>query len=225
VKIENKMSNVDINKITELYVKEKWTLRKIVEYFKTDHHTIKRFLTKYHIGIDKEKHIRKCKKGYKKKPFTQEHKNNIGKANLGRAGHWKGKKFGRIMLLKNMQAHLKYDVSFDWLNKFNDIGKLKFLNHSISKKRDKKDFTTKTYILFIEKFYDDENFNKLYGKYVLTKDKWIKPSLDHINPKSKGGTLSLDNLQFISWLENRAKFNIGQNEWEKIKANISEYFS
>ena len=219
------MIDIDLNKIIELYIKEKWTLRRISDYFDTDHHTIKRFLIKNNIEIDKEKHIQKCKKGYKKRTFTEEHRKNISKACCGRVCYWKGKKIGRNLLLKNMKGHLRYDVSFDWLNKFDDIEKLKFLNHSISRERDNKDFTTETYIQFIEKFYDDKNFNKLYSKYILTKNKWIKPSLDHIKSKSKGGTLLIDNLQFLSWIENRAKFNIEQEDWNKIKANISEYFS
>jgi len=75
----------------------------------------------------------------------------------------------------------------------------------------------------IEKFYADEKFNHLFSEYKKTSDKWIKPSLDHIEAKANGGSLLLDNLQFISWLENRAKVNIPQVEWEKIKRNIKYY--
>ena len=39
----------------------------------------------------------------------------------------------------------------------------------------------------------------------------------------KGGSLLLDNLQFISWLENRAKIDISQDNWDKIKNNINYY--
>jgi len=37
-------------------------------------------------------------------------------------------------------------------------------------------------------------------------------------------TLLLDNLQFVSWLENRAKVDIDQDKWESIKTRINEYF-
>ena len=47
--------------------------------------------------------------------------------------------------LKNMKAHLKYDVSFEWLDSFTDIEKLKYLNRSISRKRDCEGFTTEIY--------------------------------------------------------------------------------
>ncbi len=114
-------------------------------------------------------------------------------------------------------------MSLEWLDGFEDIEKLKFLNRSLSRKRDCDGFTTDIYKQFIEKFYVDEKFNKLYNEWIRTKDKWIKPSLDHIDAKCNGGSLLTDNLQFVSWLENRAKANIPQNEWEKMKANIGYY--
>ena len=43
-------------------------------------------------------------------------------------------------------------------------------------------------------------------------------------PKSKGGTNDLKNLQFLTWFENRSKNNMTQNEWNKLKLNIGEYF-
>lgn len=41
---------------------------------------------------------------------------------------------------------------------------------------------------------------------------------------SVGGTNCLDNLQFLSWFENRCKNNMSQIEWDNIKDNIEEYF-
>jgi len=64
----------------------------------------------------------------------------------------------------------------------------------------------------------------LFDKWKVTNDKWIKPSLDHVKAKCNGGTLLLNNLQFVSWLENRAKVDIDQDEWDSIKARIGEYF-
>ena len=126
--------------------------------------------------------------------------------------------------IKNMKGHLKYDVSFEWLNSFEDIRKLQYLNISLSRKRDCEGFTTELYIEFIEKFYNDEKFSYLYDEWIKTNDVWIKPSLDHIIPKSKGGKLNIiTNLQFISWFENRAKFNLTQEQWNKIKEKIDEY--
>ena len=121
------------------------------------------------------------------------------------------------------KAHLKYDVSIEWLSKFEDIEKLKYLNRSLCRKRDCEGFNTEIYIQFIERFYADSKFNELYYKWIETNDKWIKPSLDHIKAKCNGGSLLIDNLQFISWLENRAKIDIDQELWNKMKQNINYY--
>ena len=161
--------------------------------------------------------------------FTKEHREKISRSrkalyDSGAITTWsKGKKMTRDHCLKNMKAHLKYNVSLEWLNSFSNIEKLKFLNKSISRERDKKEFTTKIYKQFIEKFYNDKKFNQLFSEWIKTEDKWIKPSLDHIEPKSNGGSLLLNNLQFISWLENRAKVDIPQVVWNDMKKNIKYY--
>jgi hypothetical protein len=161
--------------------------------------------------------------------FTKEHRQKISDSRKalyasGAITTWsKGKKMSREHTLKNMKAHLKYDVSLEWLDSFADIEKLKFLNASIKRKRDYEGFTTEIYKQFIKKFYDDKKFNALYEKWIETDDKWIKPSLDHIQAKANGGTLLLDNLQFVSWLENRAKVDIKQDDWDRIKKEINYY--
>jgi len=201
--------------IKRLYKEEKWTLRRIAEKFNTNHHLIKRKLLKMGIEIMQGGRIRK--------PFTEEHKRKIGASSKGRIGYWAGKKMPKITTYKNMLAHLKYDISLEWLMSFEDIEKLKYLNKALSRKRDCQGFTTEIYKAFIERFYKDKQFNILYDKWIATKDKWIKPSLDHILSKSKGGKLSLENLQFISWLENRAKVDMDQEQWNKIKKYIGYY--
>jgi hypothetical protein len=161
--------------------------------------------------------------------FTKAHRDKISTTRKalyasGKIVAWqKGKTMNRDFILKNMKAHLKYNVSLEWLDTFGNIEKLKYLNRSISRQRDCKGFTTEIYKQFIDKFYADHIFNWLFDEWIKTGDKWIKPSLDHIEAKCKGGTLLLDNLQFISWLENRAKVDIPQKEWDKIKKNITYY--
>ena len=158
-----------------------------------------------------------------KKIFTEQHKKRISESCKGRKTWSKGKKMTREHNLKNMKGHLKYDVSLEWLSSFDNIEKLKYLNHSISRKRDYEGFNTEIYKQFIEKFYYDEKFNSLFSEWVKTNNKWIKPSLDHIEAKCKGGSLLVENLQFISWLENRAKIDIPLVEWNIIKSNINYY--
>ena len=80
------------------------------------------------------------------------------------------------------------------------------------------------YKAFIEHFYYDNQFNKLYNTWLKDKnDKYLKPSLDHIIPRSKGGAADISNLQFLTWFENRCKNDMTQAEWVKMKANLGKY--
>lgn len=206
---------MDINELVQLYEVDRWTLRMIAEKYNTNHHTIRRLLVNAGVKITRRNTL---------KVFSQTHRDKISKACKGRTTWSKGKKMTREHTLKNMRAHLKYDVTFQWLDSFDDIEKLKYLNRSVTKLRDCVGFTTETYKQFIEKFYRDEKFNLLYNKWLITKDRWIKPSLDHIKARANGGTSALENLQFISWLENKAKGAIDATEWVTLKGKIHEYF-
>ena len=205
---------MDTKEIIRLYTKEMWTLRMIADATHTDHHQIKRVLVSNGIEITKRKTL---------KPYTDEHKRKVGLAAKGRKTNL-GKKMPRASLYKNMKAHLDYDVSLEWLTKFKDVEKLKFLNRAISRSRDNEGFTSDIYMQYVEKFYHDDNFNKIYLKWLQTGDKWMRPSLDHISAKSKGGTLFVDNLQFLTWLENRTKVDMEESEWNNIKKRIQDYF-
>lgn len=125
-----------------------------------------------------------------------------------------------------MKNHLRYDVEIEWLCKFEDFDKLKFLNKQITNKDGTRFSNNKEwYISFIEKFYYDKQFNNLYQKYLNSnKDKYKKPSLDHILPRAKGGNNDLSNLRFVTYFENMCKRDMTIEEWENIKNNIQEYF-
>ena len=125
----------------------------------------------------------------------------------------------------NMATHLRFNVSLVWLMKFDDFDKLKLLNDAITNRSGRWDVSTEWYKSYIERFYGDEQFNRIYTAWVASgKVKYKKPSLDHVIPKSKGGTNSLDNLKFLTWFENRCKNDMSQEDWDEIKANIKEYF-
>ena len=101
--------------------------------------------------------------------------------------------------------------------KFEDIEKLKMLNGMLTRKRVSEHFDTEKYKDFIEKFYNDKSFQKCYENFLNTGNKYDKPQLDHIMPLSRGGTWNLDNLQIISWFENRAKCDLTEEEFEEFK--------
>jgi hypothetical protein len=125
----------------------------------------------------------------------------------------------------NMATHLRFDVSMEWLMQFSDFSKLKLLNDVITNRSGRWSVSTEWYKAYIEKFYNDEQFNSIYTTWIIGgKVKYKKPSLDHITPKAKGGTNALDNLQFLTWFENRCKNDMTQTEWDDLKTNIEEYF-
>jgi len=212
----NQITEIQEMEMVKMYTENRYTLRHLSEIFDIDHHRTKRILEKHNVEITPRKTL---------KEYIDEHRWKISETSKGRKTWINVHNHTREAILKNMKAHLKYDVTYEWLNSFEDVQKLKYLNNSIKRKRDYNGFTSEIYVNFIEKFYNDKKFNNLYIKWITNKDKWIKPSLDHIIPKSKGGSLfDLNNLQFISWFENRSKVDINQNEWNKLKININDYF-
>jgi len=125
----------------------------------------------------------------------------------------------------NMATHLRFDVSTEWLMQFDDFNKLKLLNDVITNRSGRWDVSTEWYKSYVERFYNDKRFNCIYMAWVSSSNaKYKKPSIDHIIPKAKGGTNSLDNLQFLTWFENRCKNDMAQSEWDNLKQNIQEYF-
>ena len=156
-----------------------------------------------------------CKKTEKGRDFTQEHKNKISQKNIG-------KKMSKLSRYKNMINNLKYQVDLDWLLKFKDIDKLRLLNKLVAHPSQR--LTDINYIKFIEFYYYDNRFNTLYNNWLNNnKNKYLKPSFDHIIPISKGGNNNLENIQILTWFENRAKNDISQEDWNAIKNNIAMY--
>lgn len=199
---------MDENEVVRLYVEGKESLRSIAGIFSTDHHRIKRILNKRGIVISGDR---------KKRVLTEQHKLKISKSSKGRVSNNKGKKQPIDGIYMNMRSHLSYDVELEFL-KFYDLEKLKALNYMIRKRRISLDWSSDDYKKYIEKFYYDEQFNVVYNIWIYNnKDSLSAPSLDHIIPLSRGGDNRLDNLQVMTWFENRCKNDMTDLEWKEFK--------
>ena len=128
-------------------------------------------------------------------------------------------------LYNNMATHLRFDIDYKWLMQFIDFRKLQLLNDAITNRSGRWEVDTEWYKEYLIKFYDDKQFNSIYHKWCLSGyEKYKKPSIDHVISKAKGGNNDVENLQFLSWFENRCKNDMSQEEWNNLKIKIGEYF-
>ena len=125
--------------------------------------------------------------------------------------------------INDSNAHSKYKITKEYLDKFDDLYKYSALRSLLLKHCPKEIATQEFLEQFIDKFYFDTQFTEIYENYnnKYFGKSWAKPSLDHIIPLSRGGRWTLDNLQILTWAENRAKYKYTQEEWNYIK---NKYF-
>jgi hypothetical protein len=174
-----------------------WSMRSIADHLGTNHKFISRELKRNGVNTRQPKNLRGVKK------FNCDIARNYN----------------------NMATHLRFDITTTWLMQFNDFEKLKLLNDAITNRSGRWDVSTEWYMKYIERFYSDYVFNLIYERWIDSgKDSYKKPSIDHIIPKAKGGTNAIENLQFLTWFENRCKNDMSQEDWNNLKSNIEEYF-
>lgn len=120
----------------------------------------------------------------------------------------------------------------EYLCSFDDFDKFLFIHRSLIRTVNLSNIDINKYTDYIEYFYYQRQFNKLYNFWQnqergSTFYDLAKPSIDHIIPKSRGGSHNLNNLQFLTVFENLAKRDMTMEEWNnfKIKTNThSDYF-
>ena len=152
--------------------------------------------------------------------------------NAGR-GDYKINSCGCGRTVRHFLANAKIlsDEDEEWLYDFykQDWEKFSLLHSCIVKTSGIKseDWENKEkYKQFYEHWWKDFQFNLIYDNWKKQKNSdiinntfydWWKPSLDHIIPKSRGGTNDINNLQFLTVFENLAKRDMTQEEWNNFK--------
>ena len=123
-----------------------------------------------------------------------------------------GNKKTDVQRLLFIEKRCRYQVNLQpYLGR--DIDKLVFLMKFPRRYRAKLIAAGVSTEMFLAHFYDEPRFNRLYQRWLQGPCKWTRPSLDHKVPAKRGGSWALDNLQFMTWRENRDKDNMTQEEW------------
>jgi hypothetical protein len=201
-----------VDLIVSLYTIERDNIKNISRKVGTSAKIVRRILIENKIKLDGIKN-----RFYR--TLTDEHKKNISKSLMGKPG-------GSLGLSRSIDVRIKYSES-----------QLKLINFSLDEFKD--DYTKFRFIMrwvvkngiakggeeliyeFIKRFYNDKKLDKLYSNWIFSnKNKWYLPTLDHKIPISRGGNkFDLENMEILTWFENRAKAEMTREEWEKFKIN------
>ena len=194
--------------IINLYTIDRDNIKNISRKFDVGPKVIRRLLIENNIELD----------GIKNRFYrilTKEHRDKISRSLIGKVSNRKGYKMSFSEKIKNSEAQLGFQ-NFS-LTEFKDYEKFRFIMKWVSRYRMSKKGERYVYF-FIKKIYNDNKFNIIYNSWNNNKGKWNIPTIDHIIPLSRGGDFfDLDNIQILTWFENRAKAEMTQKEWEDFK--------
>lgn len=138
---------------------------------------------------------------------------------------------------RKLQAFLKttkINIDENFIKQFDNLEKYMFLHKQLvtASGKNATSYSLSEYKDDITYFYYNKQFNVLYNFWQEHKKEeqtfydLAKPSLDHIIPKSRGGSNKKENLQFLTVFENLAKRDMTQEEWNnfKIKTKTSSMY-
>lgn len=133
-------------------------------------------------------------------------------------------------------ATIKQDIDENFIEQFDDIDKFMFVHKMISGSVTDGYYTNcpvEEYKQAITTIYYDKQFIHVYNFWKSQTEKyktfydWAKPSIDHIVPKSRGGSNNIENLQILTVFENLNKRDMTQDEWtyfKQVTNTQSDYF-
>lgn len=150
-----------------------------------------------------------------REPMTVERRAAIGKQSKGRKAWNKDVPADGAQIRRMMKARMRTSIDLD---AYPDLPRLRLLVRLTSKHMRHFGLNDEARKAFLDRFYFDGQFNRIYDKWLASgKSKWAFPSLDHKVSKFNGENWGLENLQFLTWLENRAKAEMNQDEWDRFK--------